>query len=106
MAMFMHIGTRPAHRRVGRKVGRLGGLLVAAAVAVTVAAPAQATAPGRKGRIASPRYSKDGNRERIETVRPNGNGLRKLTGSQDQVFDRNPDWAPNGSRIVFNRETD
>jgi len=32
--------------------------------------------------------------------------VRTLTHARRKVFDRNPDWAPNGHKIVFDRETD
>ena len=73
------VSQRPARPRAGRKPKLLRGFIVAALAVAAVPAAAQATAPGRNGRIAYPRYSKDGNRERIETVRPNGRGAMTLT---------------------------
>lgn len=46
-----------------------------------------------------------GQRVRIEIMRTNGSGRRQVTGSTT-VADFSPGFSPNGSRLVFARETD
>ena len=104
--MATSITGRPARRRVGGKSKLIGGLLLAALTAGTVASPAQATAPGRNGRIAYSHFGKSFRFARIRTVRPNGGGVVTLTHARKKVDDFNPDWAPNGSKVVFDRDTD
>jgi Tol biopolymer transport system component len=100
------IGRRSARRRVGSKSKLFGGFLVAALAVAAAAAPAQATAPGRNGRIAYSHFGKSFRLARIRTVRPDGGGVKTLTHARKKVYDFNPDWAPNGSNVVFDRETD
>jgi Tol biopolymer transport system component len=79
----------------------LAGVIAAAA---TAASASQATAPGKNGRIAFRRYLAP-NQEQgaIFTINPNGTGERQVTHPGD-AGDGDPDWSPDGSRIVFRRE--
>ena len=64
-----------------------------------------ATAPGKNGLIAFTRYA-DASRSSgsIFTIAPNGGGERRVTRSAAGVIDFQPDWSPDGSRIVFARQ--
>jgi Tol biopolymer transport system component len=64
-------------------------------------APAQATYPGRNGRIAFHRVG-GGSAGEIMTVRPNGSGEQQLTATP-AVEDRVPSWSRDGARIAFGR---
>ena len=101
--------TTPSTTLPGRLAGRLGrwlfsvGLVVlTSALTGLVAAPANATYPGRNGRIVyvntldSPDVEVGVNE--IFTVRPNRTGRRQLT---YRVNNDSPDWAPAGHRIAY-----
>jgi TolB protein len=60
------------------------------------APPASATFPGANGKIAFDDYVGS---EHIFTIDPNGTNLTDLTPGID--FAANPDWSPDGTRIVF-----
>lgn len=69
---------------------------------VTTAGPAGATTPGKNGRIA---FGMDkGSGFEIYTIKRDGIGLRRLTSVNGNAL--NPDWSPNGRRIVFQLEDD
>ena len=73
-------------------------------VAVVAAAPSKATFPGDDGRIAFRRYlDKAQTRGAIFTVARDGTGERQLTRPASGVVDDQPDWSPDGSRLVFTR---
>lgn len=80
-------------------------LAVALVVVTGLAAPAEATFPGENGDIAFRRFL---NLEQtwgaIFTIHPNGLGERQITRPLPGFVDRNPDVAPDGQRIVFERE--
>jgi TolB protein len=73
-----------------------------------VSAPAKragaATAPGKNGRIAFRRYLDSGrSTAAIYTIAPNGKTARKITTPGRGVVDDQPDWAPDGSLLLFDR---
>jgi Tol biopolymer transport system component len=78
---------------------RVAGL---AALGTTIAvlmfaSPASATYPGKNGLIT---FGADtGNGYQLYTVRPNGHDLRQITQVVGDAV--NPDWSPDGRRIVF-----
>jgi Tol biopolymer transport system component len=81
--------------------------LVLLAVVVLVLAPgARGTAPGANGRIAFTRLEqKDPIEGGIWTTSPDGGGdAQRLTRPGRATVDDNPDWSPDGTRIVFTRE--
>jgi len=87
---------------VGRnKVARVGVIGVAAA-AGAVAPLAQATVPGKNGQLVYRRFKS------LLVVNPDGtgDGERKLTRPPRGWTDDQPDWSPDGSRVVFQRCTD
>jgi TolB protein len=93
--------------RLNRRRGALAALaLVAAAVAVTiVVAGAPANPPARSGQIAF-RRSLDVQRSTgaIFLVNPDGRRDRQITHPPQGVVDEWPNWAPDGSRILFTRQ--
>ena len=84
----------------------IAAALVAAVVtAATVVTVASATTPAKNGQIAFRRFF-DPQHEKwgaIFTINANGKGERKITHPPRDTRDDQPDWAPDGSRIVFER---
>src|SRR5947207_10256607 len=78
---------------------------VTAVCAGFVAGLIHATAPGTNGRIAFMRYRLHDAPYQAEifTVNSDGSGERKVTHVARGFIDDEPDWAANGSRIVFQR---
>ena len=77
-----------------------GALTAAIAFAIASSGePAGAAFPGKNGKIAFDRCL-DGKTDTrgIFTIKPSGEGLRKLTGNGSQ-----PSWSANGKKIVFSR---
>jgi len=65
---------------------------------------AKATVHGQNGRIAFRRYFNDAHtRGAIFTIRPDGSGVRQITNPTRTLLDNEPDWAPNGRWIAFDR---
>jgi TolB protein len=60
-----------------------------------------ATVPGPNGRIAFKRHLDGGGS--IFTIDANGKAERRITKPPRGVVDDQPDWSPNGSRLVFHR---
>lgn len=84
------------------------GLLIFAAAAACLAlgAPApHATTPGTNGRIAFSQYRLHDAPLQAEIFAVNSDGTRqrKLTHASRGFVDDEPDWAPGGSRLVFQR---
>jgi len=93
----------PAHER--RNWIRVASLVaVAAAVAAALSAAVSATPPGKNDRIAFTRYT-DAARTHgaIFTVNVAGTGERRVTRPPAGAVDFQPDWSPDGSRIVLQR---
>jgi len=81
------------------------GLAIALVVAMVVPA-ADASFPGRNGRLVfvSDRAASPGQAERdgdLYTIGADGRGLKTLTA--DRIFEWTPKWAPRGKRLVFSR---
>jgi TolB protein len=92
----------------GGRMNRRGALLIIGATAVCagfVATLSHATAPGTDGRIAFHRYRLHDAplQAEIFTVNSDGSGERKVTHVASGIIDGEPDWGPDGSRIVFQR---
>jgi len=84
----------------------LGAATLLAGLLVT-GPSAQATVPGTNGRIAYSRYANlYFGSEDIVSANSDGTGVVKLTKARHGVYDENPDWAPDGSKIVFQRDSD
>ena len=80
-------------------------VVVALAALAVVVSSAFATAPAKNGRIAFKRYL-DAAHETggaIFTINPNGSGERQVTHPDRGTVDDQPDWAPDGTRILFQR---
>jgi Tol biopolymer transport system component len=78
---------------------RLRSIVILGAVVALFALPtaASATMPGENGRILFSAETAVG--VQMFTVRPSGNGVRQITHVDGDAV--NPDWSPNGRRIVF-----
>lgn len=75
--------------------------LVTIAVLCCVAPPAEATYPGKNGKIAY--YSNRAGMYNIWVMNPDGSGRTQLTHSS--TVERHPAWSPDGSRIAFARHS-
>ena len=80
------------------------------AFAACVSACSGGAAPGAgpgTGRIVFERFDSTLATTRLYTVRPDGRGLRAITKpGDDKGGDSEPDWSPDGRRIVFRRFVD
>ncbi len=77
-----------------------GALIAAIAMAIALSdEPAGAAFPGKNGNVAFGRCLKPG-QEGVFAVKPNGEGLRKLTSKG-----RQPSWSANGRKIAYTRYT-
>jgi Tol biopolymer transport system component len=75
----------------------LGATCIAVPASLLAAAPAEATFPATNGPIV---FGADvGSGYQLYTVRPDGDGLRRITRVTGDAF--NPDWSPDGRRIAF-----
>src|SRR5215467_6112935 len=62
----------------------------------------QATPPGMNGRIAFRRYFNDAHtRGAIFIIDADGTGERRLTHQPRSIVTTEPDWSPDGHRIVY-----
>jgi TolB protein len=68
-----------------------------AALAGLAAAPAQATFPGKNGRLVFQRPI--GKQSDLFTVKPNGRALHRLT--RTRLFEDRAEWSSDGRRLVF-----
>jgi Tol biopolymer transport system component len=79
---------------------------VAAAAPGCAAGEAPSAGPGN-GRIVFQRFDSGLGKTRLYVVQPDGRGLRALTRpTATQDNDSQPDWSPDGRRIVFRRFVD
>jgi Tol biopolymer transport system component len=78
----------------------MGGVAVIIAAVGSLASGGLANTPGKNGLIA---YAQELSPEHFQifTVRPDGSGARQITHA---VSAQNPDWSPNGNKIVFELE--
>ncbi len=83
-----------------RTWSRAAVLTSACAAVVGLAAGAHATTPGTNGRIA---FLIAGEHDQIATINADGTGRRQLTRRGDAAS-LQPDWSPDGKRIVFERD--
>ena len=88
---------------------RLAPILVALVLALLLAGPAQATFPGKNGRIV---FASNRTGEwQLHSINPDGSDVRRITqlpapepGSINTAF--LPDVSPDGRRVVFSHEAD
>ena len=79
-------------------------LAVTTLAVVGVCPTASATAPGRNGKIAFRRYlDPDRTVSALFTANPDGSAAHQITHPGKGVLDVEPDWSPNGTKIVFQR---
>lgn len=70
-------------------------------------APSAAAAPSLAGRVVFRRFlTDDETRGALFTSAPDGSSERQITSSNGVVVDDEPDWSPDGKRIVFTRSID
>lgn len=69
-----------------------------------VSGSAWATPPGKNGKIAFRRYlDPEHSSSALFTANPDGSMTRQITHPPEGVLDIEPDWSPNGMKIVFQR---
>jgi Tol biopolymer transport system component len=87
-------------RRVRSVLAPMGGVAVIIAAVGSLASSGLATTPGKNGLIA---YTQELSPEHFQifTIRPDGSGARQVTHATSAG---NPDWSPNGKKIVFELE--
>src|SRR5215217_2684450 len=108
----------PHHQRRWRSMARRRTLYLPLMIAATVLAAcsvalvvalsekAEATFPGKNGRIAFDAYAHGrGSRSQIFTINPNGTGERQLTHSSS-VGNYSPSYSPGGTKIAWARNGD
>src|ERR687890_2503242 len=80
-------------------------LIGAFAVFATVSAAALATTPGTNGQIAFRRWLNDETtRSALYTMNPDGTNVRRIVRpARHGAHDDQPDWSPDGRRLVFTR---
>jgi TolB protein len=71
----------------------------------TAGTTSYATSSGKNGKIVFRRYlAKNMNRGVIFTISPSGRNERQVTHPGTEASDDDPAWAPDGSRIAFDRQ--
>jgi Tol biopolymer transport system component len=91
-----HSASSPT-RRARRRAAALGALAVIGGATLVAAPAALASFPGGNGKIA---FVRDGD---IWTVNPDGTGERRLTSGPH--VDSAPDWSPDGTELLFQRDS-
>jgi hypothetical protein len=74
-------------------------LMACAVVVLALSEKAEATFPGKNGRIAYASYSGGGKDSEIYTINPNGSGKTQLT--HNNTDDIDPAYSPDGKKIVY-----
>ena len=83
---------------------RVAVALVVLVALSSAATAAEATAPGKNGKLVFRRYfDKAQTRGALFTANPDGSGIRQITRPGKGVLDNEPDWSPDGAKIVFER---
>jgi Tol biopolymer transport system component len=79
--------------------------VVVATFAGALAVSSRATAPGENGRIVFERLRVQNGPYwgELFVANPDGSGIRRITRPPNGTEDSNPDWSPDGTRIVFVR---
>lgn len=100
-----------SHRSTERRaIRRRTALLLLAAVCATATligfeASAQATQPGKNGRLVFRRFLDIAKtRSALFTINADGTKVKQLTRPGPFVIDLEPDWSPTGSLIAFERQ--
>jgi Tol biopolymer transport system component len=89
---------------IRRVRGLLALALLGVAVTAEVGSSAQATAPGKNGKITFRRYLNDDHSMGVVFVaNADGTDARQVTQAARGVVDDQPDWSPDGSQLVFSR---
>jgi Tol biopolymer transport system component len=87
-----------------KRVVTLGVGLAVLATGFAVVSSSHATFRGKKGAIAFRRYFDSAHTwGAVFTINPDGTGERQVTHPPKGTVDDQPDWAPDGSSIVFER---
>jgi Tol biopolymer transport system component len=84
-----------------RLVSRSLLAFLALCVSLALTATGSATVPGKNGRIVF--AATTGRFTQLFTVEPDGSGLKRITHFDDSDA-LNPNWSPDGKRIVFERD--
>jgi TolB protein len=83
---------------------RQGVVLLAFAALALTAVAALATTSGTNGQIAFRRYAdRQQSASALFTMNPDGTGVRQISSPPRRSLDDQPDWSPDGRRIVFTR---
>ena len=83
------------------------GLVALAAIGISALAalPAYGTGSGNDGQIVFRRWLEANHKtSALFVINPDGTGERQLTQPAGHVVDMQPDWAPDGSKIVFEHD--
>ncbi len=93
---------RIPRRGTGLRRALTAGL--ALGITLGVAATAQATFPGANGKIAYTLFDAANQRPNVFVINADGTGATNLTGGAS-AGGTNPEWSPDGSRIIFATST-